>query len=229
MSRRDKFNLEPLCIRAYLRCGVVCDRWLPLDGILLYQAVRQELGSQDVTIPGDYVGKPIMAVVPLGITHPGRRNWYYQCSWARWPRNVEGQDHWNKRFDSAFADLIDFGGQRGKVNNASGRYKAYHMPVFYRVAEWVEWYAVGDKAEIEQLLSVVTNVGKKTVQGWGRVIRWQIESIQDDWSVWRDGELMRGIPAEDVVGMDKPFNLGNYGIRPSYWKPNNQKLLAMPV
>lgn len=229
MAYRDRYNLEPLRVRAYLRTGVDSDRWLPLDGILMYQAHRDQMGAQVMTIPGDYSQQMAFPTLPLGIIHPGRRNWYYQCSWATWSHagRIEGQDYWNKRFDSGFADLVDFDGKRGKVIIEQGQYKAYHMPIFYRVAEWVEWYCLGDKTEIEYLLSTVTHIGKKASQGWGRVIRFIVESWPDDWSVWCNGELMRGIPEEDIPeGVE--IKRGNYGIRPSYWKKSNQKELAMP-
>lgn len=228
MAYRDRYNLEPLRIRATLRAGIVCDKWLPLDGPLLYQSHRYDAGhGPEATQPGDYTTQSV-STLPLGIIHPGRRNWYYQCSWAQWSHDIEGQDHWNKRFDSAFADLVDFGQRRGKIIVEQGQYKAYHMPIFYRVAEWVEWYCVGDKAEIELFLSTLTHIGKKVSQGWGRVAEWSIERWPEDWSVWRDGQLMRGIPAEDIADLGKPYNLGNYGIRPSYWKANNKRLLAIP-
>jgi CRISPR type IV-associated protein Csf3 len=227
MAYRDRYNLEPLRIRAYLRSGVVSDKWRPLDGVLLYQAHRDALGPQTVTIPGDYTVQGV-ATLPLAIEHPGRRNWYYRCSWAQWSHDIEGSDHWNKRFDSQFADLVDFRKRRGKVIIEQGKYKAYHMPIFYHSALWIEWYCVGDKAEIEHLLSTVTHIGKKASQGYGRVINWVIESVDEDWSVWRNGMLMRGIPAEDICDTDKPFDIANYGIRPSYWKRSNQKMLAVP-
>jgi len=235
MAYRDRFSLEPLRIRANLRTGVVADRWLPLDGILLYQAHRMEAGGgPEATIPGEYTRQKI-ATLPLGIVHPGRKNWYYQCSWAQWSHNIEAQDHWNKRFDSRLADLIDFDGKRGNVIIKSGQYKAYRMPIFYRVALQIDWYCVGDKTEIEILLSTLTHIGKKGVQGWGRVISWEIESCEIDWSVWRDGKLMRGIPKDDIEavrqfsGNPVDFSFGNYGIRPSYWKRSNQRNLALPI
>jgi CRISPR type IV-associated protein Csf3 len=228
MGYRDRYNLEPLRIRAMLRSGVVSDHWLPLDGILLYQSHRDQCGVQEQTFPGQYSGQMKIATLPLGIIHPGRRNWYYQCSWAQWSHNIEGQDYWNKRFDNAFADLINFDNKRGKVIIEEAKYKAYHMPIFYRSALWVEWYCMGDKTEIEYLLSTMTHIGKKSVQGWGRVSNWFVESWNDNWSVWRNDQLMRGIPVEDVAELDRPFQIGNYGIRPSYWKSNNQKLLALP-
>ena len=227
MAYRDKYNLEPLRIRAYLRSGVVCDKQMPLDGVLLYQAHRWLMGPPDATLPGDYTNQGV-ATLPLGINNPGQKTWYYQCSWAQWSSNAEGKDHWAKRFDARFADFVNFQGKRGNIVVKSGKYKAYRMPVFYRVAEWVEWYATGDKAEIEALLSTVTNIGKKCVQGWGRVSRWLIEPTLEDWSVWNGGRLMRGIPVEDAPpGL--PYRAGLYGIRPSYWKRSNQRQLVMPI
>jgi len=227
MAYRDRYKLEPLHVRAYLRTPVIADHWLPLDGMLLYQAHRDKLGPQAVTIPGDYTCQGV-STLPLGIVHPGRRNWYYRCSWAQWSHDVEGKDHWNKRFDAQFAHLVDFRGRRGKVVIEQGRYKAYHMPVFYRAALWAEWHCVGDRVEIEYLLSTATNLGKKGSQGWGRVRRWQIEPWPDDWSIWRDDELMRGVPFEDTREAGRPFDIAHYGIRPSYWKQDNQMMLAMP-
>lgn len=228
MAYRDRYNLEPLRVRAWLLCGVVSDKFLPLDGPLLYQSHRHDAGAgPDATLPGDYTTTSI-STLPLGIIHPGHKNWYYQCSWAQWSHESEGRDYWNKRFDSVFADLIDFGGKRGNVIIGSGEHKAYHMPIFYRVARWVEWYCVGDMAEIKLFLSTLTHIGKKAVQGWGRVMHWEVEPWSEDWSVWRDGQLMRGVPGEDAQ-TGRPYNIGVYGIRPSYWRKSNQMPLVMPI
>lgn len=230
MAYRDRFNLEPLRVVAHLRTGVVADRWLPLDALLLYQANRDALGPEAATLPGGGAAQSPASTLPLGIAHPGRRIWYYQCSWAQpqpwWAE--EGRDHWNKRFDMGFAHLVDFRGRRGKVVIAQGRYKAYHMPVFYRAALRVEWYCVGDGAEIERLLSTAAFLGKKRSQGWGRVMRWEVKPWAEDWSVWRDGRLARGVPVADVCERGEPFRLAHYGVRPPYYRPNNQMPLAVP-
>lgn len=219
---------ESLRVTAHLRTGVVSDRWLPLDAILLYQASRDQFGVQAATLPGGEPEKQDVSV-PLKTIHPGSQYWYYACSWAQpqpwWA--AEDRDHWNKRFDQGFAYLVDFQGRRGKVIIEQGRYKAYHMPVFYRVTDKIEWYCVGDRECIEVLLSTVTHVGKKRVQGWGRVIRWEIEPWPEDWSVWRDGKLTRGVPAGDVAGKGM-FDFLHYGLRPGYYRIQNQMLLAMP-
>jgi len=218
----DYSNLR---VTATLQTGIVCDRWLPLDGILLYQACRDKFGPQIVTTPGGIA--PPEVELPLKVIHPSEPYWYYACSWAQpqpwWV--AEGQDHWNKRFDSGLANLVDFGKRRGKVLIEQGQYKAYHMPVFYYAADRIEWHCVGDGSRIEELLSTMTHIGKKGSQGWGRVSKWSVESWVGDWSVRRDGKLTRGVPACD---MDGPANFVHYGLRPSYYRKENQILVVMP-
>jgi len=227
MAWRDTF--ESLRVTAHLRTDVISDRWLPLDAVLLYQASRMRYGAQVATVPG---GEPEKSNVrmPLAIVHPGEQHWYYACSWAQpqpwWV--AEGKDYWNKRFDVGFASLVDFRGKRGKVLIEKGQYKAYHMPIFYYAAAKVEWYCVGDQVGIEALLSTVTHVGKKRSQGWGAVSRWRVEPWQEDWSVWRDGKLTRGAPVQDVAGQDNAFRIMLYGVRPSYYRRQNQMPLAVP-
>jgi CRISPR type IV-associated protein Csf3 len=228
-SPDDRQSYEPLRVTAHLRTGVVADRWLPLDGILLYQAARAQLGDQVVTVPG---GSPAPGgvSVPLKVLHPGEDHWYYACSWAQpqpwWA--AEGQDHWNKRFDNALADLVDFGGKRGRVIVEKGEYKAYHMPVHYYAAAGVEWFCIGDRAEIARLLATCTHIGKKASQGWGRVAGWQVEPWAEDWTVRRDGLLTRAVPIQDAL----PGEAGRlmfYGLRPPYYRKENQLPVVMPA
>jgi len=218
-------DYDNLRVTAKLGAGIICDRWLPLDGILLYQACREKFGPQVITTPGGVAPPDVQ--LPLAVAHSGEPHWYYACSWAQpqpwWV--AEGQDHWNKRFDSSFADLVDFGSRRGKVIIEQGPYKAYHMPVFYYVADMIHWYCVGDADRIEELLSTATHLGKKTSQGWGRVSRWMVEEWPEDWSVRRDGKLTRGVPACDADG---PANFTQYGLRPPYYRKENQMLVVMP-
>lgn len=223
---RSRF--EPLRVTAYPRVGIATDQWLPLDGILFYQACRDALGPQLATLPGGSPEKEDIEM-PLLIVHPGELDWYYACSWAQ-PQPwwlAEGRDYWNKRSDTQYADLIDFKGKRGKIIIEQGRYKAFHMPIFYRVAKKIEWYCVGDPQELRFLLSTVTHIGKKRSQGWGRVIQWNIEPWAEDWSVWRDGKLTRGVPADDIAGKGM-FDFVHYGLRPSHYRAENQMPLAMP-
>ncbi len=228
MGSREVLPLEPLRVRAWLRAPVVSDRWLPLDGMLLYQEHRDRCGQQNYTLPGEYSAKSVGMLSCLGMAGPGGREWFYRCSWAQWSAYAEGQDHWNKRFDASLASLIDFDGRRGRVDTKAGTYKAYHMPVFYRAALWVEWYCMGNRRRIAELLSTLTHIGKKREMGWGCVARWEIEPAARDYSVVKDGVLMRGVPAV-CAPEGIPYTRGRYAVRPSYWNPSNQMDLNLPV
>lgn len=215
---------ENIKITARLQCGVISDGFLPLDGILHYQVHREQLGEQTITLPGQSTGGPLGEQLPFKKVNSFKRHdsrlWFYACSFAQWPEHaVEGKDYWNKRFDLSLVSLVEEGKAK-RLDVAAGRYKSYHMPVFYRSALSVSWYAVGDRVEIEMLLSSVFNIGKKPAQGWGAVREWQVEPFEEDWSVWSStGRLMRAIPqAGGLV----------YGIRPSYWNPKHQFPCRMP-
>jgi hypothetical protein len=217
----EQFGYEPMKVTAWLQCGVISDATLPLDAVLFYQVNRDAGGAQDITLPGEQRYNRRGARVRLWIIDKDHPTWYYAASFAQWNGTVaEGTDHWNKRFDQSLAHLVDFQGKRGKVIVEQGAYKAYHMPVFYRHALSVSWYLLGNIAWVREMLSTVTNVGKKCSQGWGAVLRWSVEPWAEDWSVWGpDGRLMRAIPDEGGVLT---------GLRPSYWLPRNQVRCRMP-
>jgi CRISPR type IV-associated protein Csf3 len=224
-------EMVPLRIRAWMRAPVVADAWLPLDGALLAQSTRRDLGAQEITTPGaSNLAQPKGEEMrggrlPIAIAHA--KDWYYRCSWAQWGPFADGQDAWAKRFDITRADLIDFRGKRGHIDTSAATYKAYHMPVFYRSALWVEWYCLGALDELTPLIHAITHLGKKTSQGWGRVEKWEIEQIGEDWSVWHGDQLMRGIPIYHWP-RERDAKIGLYGIRPSYWDRHNQMELVLP-
>lgn len=129
---------------------------------------------------------------------------------------TDGSDYWNKKFDSRYIEYLEW---TGKLVINSGKFRAYHMPVFYRHSLKLTWYALGDKIGIEKLLPFVTHIGKKFSQGWGRVLSWQCDNMDEDWSEEKNGQAMRSIPSENGI---------LYGIRPSYWLRENQVECRLP-
>jgi len=223
--RLPRSAFRPLRITAWLGCGVAGDYTaLPFDSILYYQAHREALGPIYVATPGsayDNRSEGMTMPLPIARCEEHTPKWYYAASFAVWPQTVaDGVDHWNKRFDIQYSHLIDFGKRKATVNISSGHYKAYHMPLWYRHALWVRWYVLGEPERIRELLSCCTHIGKKTSQGWGSVLRWEVEEWHSDWSVRRDdGQLMRAIPAAEGIV---------HGFRPSYWLPEHQTVCAVP-
>ena len=221
--------MEKLRVTAWLQCAVLSAPFLPIDGILQYYAMREKYGAQDLTIAGAMVDKKRWADAPLQrVDSP--HGWYYAASFAQWDTPmVTGVDYWNKRGDwDKLADLVDWGATK-KVETRKGRYKAYHTAIEYRHALRVWWFVVGDRDEIARLLRFATHIGKKSAQGWGAVLSWKVSPIRYDWSVFKDGRVMRAIPAEDARGTGARGRVISYGVRPSYWNRDNQVMAAAPA
>ena len=216
---------QPLRVRAYLRTPIVCDEAMPLDGVLQYQAMRRAYGPADSALPGALPPPPLVPL-PLAVAGEGD-NWYYRCSWAQWPEHVaSGKTYWEKRVSTLRAAQIAELSRSGRVEIAKGRYRLYHMPLFYQAALYLDWYVCGDRNAIADLLQDVWGIGKKQSQGFGRVIRWEIEPQAEDWSVTRDGQPMRAIPISGK--WFDPTNARHIGYRPPYWLPEHQTLCNIP-
>lgn len=214
----------PLHVRAYLQTPIMSDVSLPLDAIVFNQFVRDKIGpkthtfSRESTVP-NFSGFNL-PFLKRNINCP---EWYYACSFAVWPEHTKmGKHEYAKRFDFADAvDRVDFGGKRGKVETSRGEFKNYFVKEYTWSCLYVDWYCRGNKKELEMILPFCTHIGKKSSQGCGAVLRWEINETDRDW--WKEndnGELMRAIPCKD--------GLFTYGIRPSYWLPKHQFNCKMP-
>jgi CRISPR type IV-associated protein Csf3 len=214
---------EPLKIRAYLQTGIISDQFLPLDGILYNVKVRENFGEQTITKPLESLVREESGKTRLPFERANNHTlqWYYHCSFAQWYEDmVEDHQTYSKRFDLKYSDVIDFKGKTSRFDTKSGRFKNYFIKVYYRTASYVDWFAKGDKEELERLLKFVTHLGKKTSQGWGAVLKWEVEKIENDFSIYKDEKLIRAIPIKE--------NGFLYGIRPSYWNPKHQFICKMP-
>jgi hypothetical protein len=214
-------NFQQLRVRAYLQTGVISDQFLPLDGILYYHLVRDIMGEQYISKPGESNIREGAGIM-LPIMRSGKRDdtWFYHCSFAQWPINtIEDNTFYVKRFDLSLSGMVETGTRRVKIN--AGTYKAYHVNIYYRHAIYVEWYCIARKEELENLLRFCTHIGKKTSQGWGSVLRWEVIDWPEDWAIrGPGGRLMRAVPIHGDGFL--------YGIRPSYWNQRHIFPCKMP-
>lgn len=222
-NRLRGLGYQPLVITAHLRCGVITDGLLPIDG-LLYAAQHRRVmpGQQIATRARDTAveGESGAGMLPLQVLGGEGPDWYYAASVAQWPSVIaEGIDHWTKRLDTRYVEVLER--QRARVPTSGGRYRGYRMPVAYRHALAVTWHVVGLAEQIRDLLALVTHVGKKREMGWGAVIGWSVTPSATDHSVTGpNGRLMRPVPMAGGV---------LYGLRPPYWLPRHQVPCRLPV
>ena len=141
-------------------------------------------------------------------------------------------EHYNKRPDFFAGDKLDYlDMDKGIISDSVGLYRAYRNPQLIRTVKdgILTFYAVGKKDKIEELLSLMIGVGKKTAMGFGIVDRWDVEEIEEDYTTEHPKYgLMRPIEVEKA---DKTYDypIMDYAIRPPYWKTINQRLCYVPV
>lgn len=213
-------GMRPLRVRAYLQDGRVAggDPWLPLDGILAWAWMRDR-HPEELFNSG---GRLIFAAPPdLPLARLGEGDdWFWACSFNTRPSLGEYIKHWHKRFDLAYERYLASPPRR--IGVGSGRYRSYRMPLPILLFDCLEWFAVGDRDEVLRLCRLVTHVGKKVSQGFGAVDRWEVVPWPHDWSLEREGELTRPLPAS--LSSEPRGRLVYYGIRPPYWDTDNWRL-----
>ena len=123
--------LKQLRIRAYPRCGIISDQFLPLDGILFYHFVRRHFGEQIFTKSGESnIPKDFGLYLPLKRIHDQKNElWYYSCSFAQWSSDVV-EDSTFKVKQPDFVRFQSYLNEHKKVNIAGGKYKAYHIKIY---------------------------------------------------------------------------------------------------
>lgn len=219
--------MMPIRIRARLLDGRVAgtEPYFPLDSILAAEWIRRNHPDQfyDPPPPGVKDGW-IESPLPFVRRGEGDR-WCWACSFNQAEPVTEYVTYWHRRFDDALERYVDFQGRRGKVDEKSGKYKAYRMPLNILILPYLEWYAVGDIEAVRELCQGITAIGKKPAQGYGIVERWEVEPWPEDLSEVRDGRLTRAVfeLPEGVTGRRRI-----YGVRPPYWQRENQAEVWLP-
>lgn len=184
-----------------------------LDSILAYAWMLVHhpdiLQNRDLTI--DNLIEPNL---PLEKDNNGR----WKTSVGFYRQYTEIVEYWHKKindFDAAI--YVDFQGKRGKIDSQKGEFKAYRMPQLIRLISDIEFYCVGDPDGIRDLLSLVTNIGKKGSQGYGYVKEWKIEEIADDYTDYGPYGIMRTVPFKGELPNDgQVYQIKKMRLKPPY-------------
>lgn len=201
--------MKNLKIRAYLQTPVISDGFLPLDSFLYYQHVRNILGAEIIAKPNEPTIKD--TDIPSLPLHKSGENekWFYNSSFAIWPKcTIEGSSFKVQQGD--WVRYLQYLSDKAKkIDIMRGKFKVNHIKLYYRFARYIDWYCLGNLEKIQKLLNFTTAIGKNTGDGWGQILRWELQEVEQDYSVFgKNGELMRAIPSASGIP---------YGIRPSYW------------
>lgn len=105
-------------------------------------------------------------------------------------------------------------------------FKDRDIPVPITATGQITWYACGDRAAIQSLLDSILYLGKRHGAGSGRISAWHVKPIPYDYSIWREGVLMRPVPLSEVDG--GKYDRGYCAYKNPYWHPANYAECAIP-
>ena len=225
--------MKPLLVTAWVSSAIAAyDDWSPALPSLVIRMMLEEAGKASTNPTPEQVTENMQWVnerLPIATLHlnDDPALWYHASSSPCYRLLFEEIDRIRKRWDVGEIGYIDWGKRKPKVNTSEGAEKSYDLPLPKRGLERIDWWCLGDRAELLRLLSLVTHLGKKRRCV---VTRWQVEEVEHDWHLYRENALMRPIPVEQLR-TDTPidFAILNWGWRAPIWMPENKVRCAMPI
>jgi len=141
---------------------------------------------------------------------------------------AEWVDYSGKRIDGDYIALLLAPEERKSIGVTSGAYKMRYAPIRVRLIDRICWFFRGDKYEIRRILKTVFAVGAYRKIGYGIVDKWEYEEVEDDYSIFANGILMKTIPTNERLQNMSGYKIGFGGIKPPYWHPENYMEIAIP-
>lgn len=234
LRRRGLLPGLPLEVTARLN-GPVCMPYGPpaLDGILAW-AVCQRDGIE----PALRVRDMVPVEVPIQ-REPGGR--FHLASCAQFEVEAREGQWTNRRFPMEWAQMLapvsvtetKKGLKTRPVTSiliSGGPSKSFRIPreVLHLEGDTMRWWCLGDRQEIENLLSFVLFVCKRRGVGLGEVAEWTVRECKpwDGFPVVRDGAPLRPLPP-DWPGLVEP-EMGFACITYPYWLAEEEQVCAVP-
>ena len=109
----------------------------------------------------------------------------------------------NRRFPIAEAQAV--GGRIGTLNLSGGPAKSFRLPLETALlsGDTIEWFALGDREAVADLVRWVRSLGKRRGVGLGVVERWDVEPFDPEGARWasgfpvlREGRPLRNLPLD---------------------------------
>lgn len=223
-----KSKCVPLKVTAHLVDG----RFSSTDGIVMLDSILYHawfIKHAPHVLEGVYKPEQI-GYVGLPLVHLEDNRW--AASKAIYQEIDKIVEHYNKRPDFFAGDKLDYlDMDKGIISDSVGLYRAYRNPQLIRTVKdgILTFYAVGKKDKIEELLSLMIGVGKKTAMGFGLVNKWEVDEIEEDYTTEHpEYGLMRPIEVEKSEKV-YDYPIMQYAVKPPYWKPKNMRLCYVPV
>lgn len=222
--------MKNLQVTAYLSSPIaVFDDWTPqLEGLAIYQLLSK-MGLAHPNPSIEQIKENQIYIDKLPIKKDSEHGFYY-CSNPVYTYVCEEISKFRKRWTPQEDGHINWGKRKAKIETSQGAEKHYDLPLFLRLTNQIDWFCVGNKESLYALLKDVSGLGKKRSYGYGQVYQWEIKSIENDWSLVRNGELMKPVSGKVFkdLEIDRFYNVIKWGWKPPSWLPQNKELCFMP-
>lgn len=161
-----------------------------------YHCTQKHLTREDV---------PELVPLPLYRHDCGNGQWVW-CASALFPDGQveETLRFWRKRFRQNRIEMT-----RGSPNLTNGIYRDWNMPMPLTLTHKMVAYARGYRREVLKCVKRIEYLGKKRAQGLGKVVRVEVERVEEDHSIYWEGAAMRWLPDDAGTRMVR--------LRPPYW------------
>lgn len=220
-------HFKPLQITAFLSNGIaVYDDWSPqLESLVVGEIIKQK----KLFVPNanaEQVKETMNAIanlIPFEMWEG-----LYKCSAPVYRYKCEETTKYRKRWEPD--GRINWGKRKAKFSTSEGAEKSYDLPLFLRLTPRIDWFAVGDRQAIENIVYDISGIGKKRSHGYGQIVRWEVKTTAEDWSLVREETLMKPIPTQafNLLGLPLSHNIMKWGNKPPMWLPENKTLCVMP-
>lgn len=191
--------MEPLEVTALLwgRLILPSGGYMHLDGLLAW-AVWARSGEPPAL--DETQVRPIE--IPVQRSACGR---YHLASASSCAVRMREKRWLNKRFPVEMWQMLGAGKSANRIQISAGPSKGFRIPMEAQHLEdhRITWWCIGERAEIEALLSLVTHLGRRRGVGEGEVREWRVEPCEP-WGpgfpvVDSEGSPLRHLPLEDSL------------------------------
>lgn len=198
--------------------------WLHFDSILTYLCIRDALDELFYYLPTEKIIDISKLKIPLKKTED-----IYHSSVGIYSDNLRlYRDKLYKRFTDKQTYKLTKKQQKGKIPINRGHFKDFMINMPMLITDNITFYANGDKNEIKKLLSNITHLGKKTSIGSGQITKIKIEKIEEDYSFFKDNNVMRPIPVKIKLPIIEGMRFEKQPYKPPYWDKNNISMCYVP-
>lgn len=215
---------QQLKITAHLYDGFVSKfDWVPaIDGILAWADLVNKMGLDEFIFTKTLLDQQVPHEdLPIKKEF-FNGDWWYQCSRPIYTATAIVPYYIHRRFNAKDAEQFS---DAKTVETTKTGYKNYRILLRKRITPCVNWYVVGDRDAISDLLKSMTHIGAKSSVGMGRVKQWEVDP--DDRAI-EFARLCRPLPIE-FASQNKITGVNmTWSHRPPYQLLANKRVCVIP-